>query len=157
MQFIDQSPDYRQKSLSLKTAISKGRAKASFDPEFRMFGHCFRPELEIAKNFDRRIDKRLTFDELPTPQKADLLISELLPDFFVPEGLAASGRSVWSFRFLIDGDVERFLLADSSGLHRSEDDLAEVSFELETDILTLMSLLRWLISVYARDRRSFMY
>ncbi|MCF6231688.1 MAG: hypothetical protein L3J36_01085 [Rhodobacteraceae bacterium] len=43
------------------------------------------PDLEIANAFDARVDARLKFNNLTTSAKLDLLINDLLPDFFTPE------------------------------------------------------------------------
>jgi len=82
MQFIDQAAAYSKKSISLEQAIQSGRAKLVLQPGAEKLALCFRPELEIANAFDARIDARLRFFDLSTPAKLDLLIDELLPEFF---------------------------------------------------------------------------
>lgn len=108
---------------------------------------CFRPELEIANAFDARIDARLRFFELSTPAKLDLLIGELLPKFFHADLLPLTGRDSWSLRFLVDGDVDRTLVVDASGLRAVDTGQGgDPAFELETDIMTLLAMLRSVIA-----------
>ena len=156
MQFIDQAPAYRHKSISLKKAVEMGRAKVSVAPECQQLGHCLRPELTVATGFDKRIDKKVKFNDLPTPEKLDLMITELLPDFYHADQLPQTGREAWVARFLVDGDVERILQMDATGLHVVDVVEGEPDFELETDIMTLMAILRSVIAEYHHNKNAFL-
>jgi len=143
VQFIDQAPAYSQKSISLTKAIEGGRAKVNAVSGSEKLMQCFRPELEIANAFDRAIDARLRFFDLPTPDKLDLLIHELLPNFYHPEFLPLTGRDTWVVHFVVDGDVHRTLIMDADGIRPLESRPDEVpTIELETDVVTLLALLR---------------
>ncbi|MDK3072589.1 hypothetical protein QO034_05660 [Sedimentitalea sp. JM2-8] len=146
MQFIDQSPAYAVKSMSLDKAIGSGRARTSVAPGGARALSCFRPELKAATAFDREINDRLDFNALPTPEKLDLLIDDLLPRFFQADKLAQSGRDRWLVSFLIDGRYERNLLIDAGGVHRVTDPDMPADISLETDIMTLMAILRSVIA-----------
>lgn len=149
MQFIDQAAAYSKKSVSVEQAVQSGRAKLRLDADTDKLAQCFRPELEIANAFDAGIDERLRFFELSTPDKLDLLIDELLPGFYHADLLPATGRDSWIVRFLVDGDVHRTLLIDADGIHRVEEDHdQDAAMELETDIMTLLAMLRSIIADY---------
>ncbi|MGR3660736.1 MAG: hypothetical protein ACU0CA_06035 [Paracoccaceae bacterium] len=146
MQFIDQAAAYTRKSISLEQALSSGRAKLTADPDWEKLAVCFRPELELANAFDRDIDARLSFKDLSTPAKLDLLIDELLPEFFHADLLALSGRDNWIVRFVVDGGIVRTLKIDSEGVHPVDGQDWIATFELETDIMTLFAILRSVIA-----------
>lgn len=146
MQFIDQSSAYNRKSISLHEAIAAERATLSADDDADQLAICFRPELKTAIAFDHQIDERVNFNELPTPEKLDLLIDELLPKFFHPDLLPLTGRDDWHVRFLIDGSVERVLHMDDRGLHNVTGSDATPAIDLETDVVTLMAILRSIIA-----------
>lgn len=154
MQFIDQAPAYRQKSLSLKKAVELGRARVTSDPDTPKLGYCFRPELKIATGFDRKIDTQVSFNDLPTSEKLDLLITGLLPDFFHPDMLPQTGRDSWVARFVIDGNVFRTLKMDPSGIHAVDNSDMPPAFELETDIMTLMAILRSTIADFHNNKNA---
>jgi len=142
MQFIDQAPDYKQKSITLNKAIGLGRAKLVAPQGSEKLLICFRPELDKANAFDRSISKRLAFNELSTPEKLDLLIKELLPTFYHPEFLPLTGQDTWVVHFLVDGSVHRTLQLDAEGIHTISSQDCDPALELETDIMTLMAILR---------------
>ena len=148
MQFIDQSPAYSQKAMSLDRAIGSGRAVLRMSAECEALAVCFRPALEKASAFDRDINTRCVFNDLSTPEKLDLMIAELLPRFYHPELLPLTGRDTWTLRFLVDGKVSRVLQVDADGLRLSGDATATPDFELETDIMTLMAILRATIAQF---------
>lgn len=149
MQFIDQAPAYSRKSISLARAVETGRAKLTVQPDAENLAHCFKPELKIANAFDAGIDARLKFFELSTPAKLDLLIDELLPGFFHADLLPLTGRDSWVVHFLVDGNVNRTLMVDADGIRAIEHDPdADPAIELETDIMTLLALLRSVIADY---------
>ena len=156
MQFIDQAPAYKHKSISLKKAVEMGRAKVTIAPECQQLGHCFHPELTAATGFDKRIDKKVKFNDLPTPEKLDLMIGELLPEFYHADQLPQTGREAWMARFLIDGDVERVLRMDAAGLQVVDATDETPDFELETDIMTLMAILRSVIAEYHHNKNAFL-
>ena len=72
-----------------------------------------------------------------------MLVDELLPKFFHPDLVVLTGRSVWHVRFVVDGTVERTLRLDDMGVHdvSHEPDIWP-EIEIETDILTLLAMLR---------------
>lgn len=146
MQFIDQAQAYTAKSLSLEEAIRSGRAKLTSAPGSEKMLACFRPDLDVATAFDRNIDPRFRFNDLSTSAKLDLMIDELLPGFFHADLLPTTGRQVWNARFVIDGNVTRDLQIDPYGLHVLDSIDEEPSFELETDVMTLMAILRSIIA-----------
>ncbi|MHA6262360.1 hypothetical protein ACXYMO_04090 [Arenibacterium sp. CAU 1754] len=146
MQFIDQSSAYNRKSISLQQAIATERATLNADPDADKLVICFRPELKIAIAFDHDIDERVNFNDLPTPDKLDLLIDDLLPKFFHPDLLRLSGREEWYVRFLVDGSVERTLHLDDRGLHDVSGTDVTPAIELETDVVTLLAILRAVIA-----------
>ena len=152
MQFIDQSAAYRSKAISLQQAISSGRAQYRADTDAEGFGKCFRPDLEKATGFDKDIDGQVKFNGLTTPEKLDLMIEKLLPLFFVPGNLGASGRDSWDVHFLIDGASTRRLRFDDDGVRAVEDSNEPAAVALETDMATLMALLRWVIAQYHHKR-----
>lgn len=153
MQFIDQAPAYRAKAVSPDAAIASGRARLDAVPGAERLAVCFRPELEIATAFDRSIHARLKFDVLPTDRKLDLMIDELLPGFFHPEALPMTGRARWVLRFVVDGTVTRTLQVDESGIRRIDGGDAPPDMLLETDIVTLMAMLRFCIADHHRSRK----
>ena len=155
MQFIDQAPAYRAKALTLNAAIDAGRARLTGSPGAQKIVACFRPELEIATAFDQAIHERVRFNDLPTPEKLDLMIAELLPGFYHPEDLGLTGRSTWTVRFLVDGTVERILRMDEEGLRAIDGTAATPDVELETDIMTLMAILRSVIADYHRATKTY--
>ena len=59
MQFIDQAPPYKIKSLSLDKAIRAGRARLAFGDGGGNAVLCFRPELKEATAFDHEINDRV--------------------------------------------------------------------------------------------------
>lgn len=146
MQFIDQAAAYAVKSMSLSKAIRAGRATLTVTSGGAGAVSCFRPALKDATAFDRDINERLDFNALPTPEKLDLMITELLPRFFRTDKMLQSGRGSWLGAFLIDGRVERYVLADKDGVHSVEPSDRSPDFELETDIVTLMAILRSVIA-----------
>ncbi len=148
MQFIDQSAAYNRKSITLQKAISAGRAKMSSKPGIERLAMCFRPELKVAISFDLDIEDRLVFDELSTPDKLDLMIDELLPRFFHPDILVLTGKTVWYAKFVVDGSVERLLRMDDRGLHNVTGQSIPADVEIETDIMTLLAMLRAAIAQY---------
>ena len=152
MQFIDQSATYRKKSIHLSQAVSDGRAQVKARPGAALLAECFRPELKIVNNFDKSIDKRLKFDDLPTDGKLDLLAAELLPAIFDPDALPDGDNGIWRVRFLIDGTVERVLHIDASGIHPAPCDDRANDIEIETDVVTLMAILRAAIADYYHKR-----
>ena len=152
MQFIDQSAAYNRKSITLEKAIATGRARVTSAPGAEALMVAFRPELRLAIAFDLDIDERVTFNDLPTAEKIDLLIDELLPRFFHPDLLVLTGRDVWHVRFVIDGSHRRTLRLDDRGLHDVSRDDPPAEVELETDILTLMALLRAQIAEFHHTR-----
>lgn len=147
MQFIDQSTTYSKKSITLATALETGRAKLTADPDAHKLNICFRPELEVANAFDTAIDARLRFFDLTTPQKLDLFIDELLPGFFHPDLLPLTGRDSWTAHFVVDANIHRTLIMDKDGI-RSIDPAPGLTpdLEMETDIMTLLALLRAVIA-----------
>ncbi len=146
MQFIDQAPPYKIKSLSLDKAIRAGRARLTLGDGGGNAVLCFRPELKEATAFDREINDRVDFNALPTERKLDLMIEELLPRFFHIDKLALTGRDSWLGLFLIDGRVERRVLVDGDGVRAVQTSDRVPDFEMETDIMTLMAILRSLIA-----------
>jgi len=148
MQFIDQAPAYSVKSMSLASAVTAGRAKLTVDPGGARVAACFRPELDAANEFDRDINDRLSFNALSTPEKLDLMIAELLPRFFRADKLALTGRDRWVVSFLIDGSVSRYIECDADGVRPVSDPDQPPAVELETDIMTLMAILRWIIAEF---------
>lgn len=152
MQFIDQSAAYTRKSITLDKALDAGRAKITAAPGSEKLAICFRPELKVAIAFDLEIDDRVNFKTLPTPDKLDLMIDELLPRFFHPDLLPLTGREVWHVRFVIDGNHRRTLRLDDHGLHDVSGEDPEAEVELETDILTLLALLRAQIAEFHHTR-----
>ncbi len=148
MQFIDQASGYAVKSMSLNKAIAAGRATVQAEPDGARVAACFRPALDAATAFDRDINDRLRFNALSTPEKLDLMIAELLPRFFHAENLAKSGRDTWHVAFLIDGRVRRSLLIDAEGVRAVEKPPIPPAVEIETDIMTLMAILRSVIADY---------
>ncbi|MGD9865379.1 MAG: hypothetical protein AB7S99_19420 [Pseudodonghicola sp.] len=155
MRFIDQPPAYNRKSLPLETAIALGRADLFMAEGSDRLAVCFRPRLEVANAFDRAIDARLKFNDLSTPEKLDLMIAELLPGFYHPEFLPLTGRTFWAVRFVVDGTVRRTLAMDAGGIRAIDDprDGQDVvpAIELETDIMTLMAILRSFIAEFHRN------
>ena len=143
MQFIDQSSAYTRKSLPFTKAVAANRAKVIAEAGSDKLAICFRPELKTALAFDLDVEDRFDFNALPTAQKVDLLIDELLPRFFHPDLVVLTGRSVWHVRFVVDGTVERTLRLDDMGVHdvSHEPDIWP-EIEIETDILTLLAMLR---------------
>lgn len=152
MQFIDQSAAYTRKSITLDKALASGRAKMATKPGAERLAMCFRPELKVAISFDLDIEDRLVFNDLSTPDKLDLLIDELLPRFFHPDILVLTGKSVWYARFIVDGNVERLLRMDDRGLHDATGQKVPADVEIETDIVTLLALLRAAIAEYHMRR-----
>lgn len=149
MQFIDQAAAYSQKSISLTKAVDAGRAKLSAAPDAEKLALCFRPALKVASAFDTSIDARLKFFELSTLAKLDLLIEELLPGFFHADLLPLTGRDSWTVRFVIDADVHRTLFMDATGIRAIEDGQdTDPAIELETDVMTLLAILRSVIAEY---------
>ena len=148
MQFIDQSAAYTQKSITLEKALSTNRAKMTAGPGADALAQCFRPDLKTAIAFDLDIDERLEFNALSTPEKLDLLIDELLPKFFHPDLLALTEQPIWHVRFVVDGSVERTLQLDDLGLHDVSSEELEPDIEFETDVLTLLALLRSAIAEF---------
>ena len=149
MQFIDQSAAYSKKSISLANAVDAGRAKVEMQPGAEKLALCFRPELQVANAFDADINERLRFFELSTPEKLDLMIDELLPGFFHADLLPLTGGDRWSAHFVVDGDVHRTLIMDADGIRATEPAPDDISaFELETDIMTLLAILRATIADY---------
>ena len=146
MQFIDQAAEYRVKSISLDKAIQLGRANLTVAPGGGKAVTCFRPELDAATGFDKDINEKVDFNALPTAEKLDLMIENLLPRFFRADKFENSGRDCWCARFLIDGRIERFVIVDKDGV-RAIDGLNQTAdFELETDVMTLMAILRSVIA-----------
>lgn len=147
MQFIDQSATYSKKSITLATAIETDRAKVTADPDAHRLNICFRPELEVANAFDAAIDARLRFFDLTTSQKLDLFIDDLLPGFFHPDLLPLTGRESWTAHFVVDANVHRTLIMDAKGIRAVDPDPNQTpDFEMETDIMTLLALLRAVIA-----------
>ena len=142
MQFIDQSAAYNRKSITLDKALSAGRIKMSTTPGVERLAMCFRPELKVAISFDLDIDERLDFNALSTADKLDLMIDELLPRFFHPDILVLTGKTVWYARFVVDGTVDRMIRMDDVGLHDVTGQNVHPDVEFETDIMTLLALLR---------------
>ncbi|MCB1342311.1 MAG: hypothetical protein KDK24_14835 [Pseudooceanicola sp.] len=142
MQFIDQAPAYKRKSITFAKAVAQGRARVKAETDADRLAVCFRPDLKTAIAFDMDIEDRLDFNALSTSEKADLLIDELLPKFCHPDLLPLTGRSAWHVRFVIDGTVERTLRFDDRGLHDVSHEDAWPEIEIETDILTLLAMLR---------------
>jgi len=66
-----------------------------------------------------------------------------LPGFFHANLLPLTGRDSWTAHFVVDGNVHRTLIMDAKGI-RSIDPAPDNTpdFELETDIMTLLALLR---------------
>ena len=144
MQFIDQSAAYSRKSITLEDALASGRARISTKDGSEKLAVCFRPELKVAISFDLDIDERVDFNALSTPDKMDLMIDDLIPNFFHPDLLPLTGKDVWYIRFIIDGTVVRTLRFDDHGMHNVSQALldADPDVEVETDIVTLLALLR---------------
>lgn len=151
MQFIDQAPAYTAKSMSLAKAIENGRAMVALEPGGEKVAACFQPRLDAANEFDREINNRVNFNALPTPEKLDLMIDELLPRFFCADKFAKTGRDRWIVSFLIDGSVLRSLEIDADGVRAIENPNLPPAFALETDIMTLMAILRSVIADYHRN------
>lgn len=153
MQFIDQSAAYNRKSISLSEAIKAGRANLMLGPDAEKLAVCFRPELGVATAFDRAINGRLKFADLSTPAKLDLMIDELLPGFFHADMLAETGRDNWCVRFVVDGTVRRTLAMDANGVRATRDDPDQSpDIEIETDVVTLMAMLRSVIAQYHTNK-----
>lgn len=152
MQFIDQSAAYSVKSISLSKAISSGRAHLSVSPGGAKAVTCFCPGLHAATEFDREINEKLKFNALPTAEKLDLMIAELLPRFFRAEKVEQSGRKSWLALFLIDGRIERRLLVNQDGVSVVSATERKPDFELETDITTLMAILRSIIADFHTNK-----
>ncbi|WP_424986608.1 hypothetical protein [Microbulbifer sp. S227A] len=148
MQFIDQASGYAVKSMSLDKAIAAGRATIRVEPDGARVAACFRPALDAATAFDRDINDRVKFNTLSTPDKLDLMIEELLPRFFHAENLAKTGRDQWHVAFLVDGRVRRALLIDADGVRAVDEPQIPPAVEIETDIMTLMAILRSVIADY---------
>ncbi|MEC7256685.1 MAG: hypothetical protein VXW58_02600 [Pseudomonadota bacterium] len=148
MQFIDQSAAYNRKSITLEKAIATDRARVTAAPGAEALMVAFRPELKLAIAFDLDIDERVTFNDLPTAEKIDLLIDELLPRFFHPDLLLLTGRDIWHVRFVVDGTTRRTIRLDDLGVRDVShlDPAAEI--ELETDVMTLLALLRSAIAQF---------
>lgn len=142
MQFIDQSPAYKRKSISFGKAVEANRVKLTAEAGSEKLAICFRPDLKTAIAFDLDIDERLDFNSLSTSEKIDLLIDDLLPKFCYPDLLPLTGRSVWNVRFVIDGTVERTLRFDEFGLHDVSHEDVWPEIEIETDVVTLLAMLR---------------
>lgn len=152
MQFIDQAPAYKTKSISLAQAIKSGRAKLTAEDGSEKLLASFRPELTVATAFDSQIDGRLRFNDLSTAEKLDLLIADLLPGFFHAELLPDTGRDNWAARFIIDGTVSRTVQIDADGVRSTQAADITPAFELETDIMTLMAILRSVIAEFHLQR-----
>lgn len=148
MQFIDQSAAYTRKSITLDKALAAGRLKMTTTPGVERLATCFRPELKVAISFDLDIDERLDFNALSTADKLDLMIDELLPRFFHPDILVLTGKAVWYARFIVDGTVERLIRMDDGGLHDATGQKMRADVEFETDVMTLLALLRSEIAQY---------
>lgn len=148
MQFIDQASGYAVKSMSLGKAIAAERATLQMDPDGGRVAACFRPALDAANAFDREINERVKFNALTTPEKLDLMIAELLPRFFYAENVAKTGRDSWHVSFLVDGRIRRSLLIDADGVRAVEEPEIPPAVEIETDIMTLMAILRSVIADY---------
>ena len=148
MQFIDQASGYAVKSMSLPRAIAAGRATLHVEPGGAKVAACFAPALDAANAFDRDINERLKFNALATPEKLDLMIAELLPRFFQADMLEKTGRDSWHVSFLIDGRHQRTLLIDATGVRAVDDPAISPAVEIETDIMTLMAILRSVIADY---------
>ena len=142
MQFIDQSADYRKKSVTLGAAVKDGRAQVVAPEGAETLALCFRPELRLANEFDRSINERVTFNDLPTDEKLDLMTAELLPKIYHPALLKQTGKDSWRVRFLVDGSVERVLHMDGDGVGHAPADERAPDVEIETDVVTLMAMLR---------------
>ncbi|WP_316774124.1 hypothetical protein [Sedimentitalea todarodis] len=134
--------------MSLNTAIVAGRATLQMEPDGARIAACFRPTLEAANSFDREINERLKFNALTTPEKLDLMIAELLPRFFYADNFAKTGRDIWHVAFLVDGRHRRSLLIDADGVRAVDDPTIPPAVEIETDIMTLMAILRSVIAEY---------
>lgn len=154
MQFIDQSAAYTRKSITLDHALTTGRARIGAHNGSDKLAICFRPELKVAIAFDLDIDDRVDFNALPTTEKMDLMIDDLIPNFFHPDLLPLSGQDVWYVRFIIDGTVVRTLRFDDHSAYNVSHALldAEPDIELETDIVTLLALLRAEIARFHHTR-----
>lgn len=146
MQFIDQASAYNAKSLSLDQALKAGRAKLISTKGCEKMLACFHPDLESATGFDSNIDPKVKFNDMLTPDKLDLMIAKLLPGFYHADRLPNTGQDSWKARFVIDGNVVRTVQIDADGLRAVENDDEDPAFELETDIMTLMAILRNVIA-----------
>lgn len=152
MQFIDQASGYAVKSMSLSKAVAAGRATLEMEPDGARVAACFRPALDAANAFDQEINERVKFNALTTPEKLDLMIAELLPRFFYADNFAKTGRDNWHVAFLVDGRVRRSLLIDADGVRAVEDPTMPPAVEIETDIMTLMAILRSVIADYHTNK-----
>lgn len=148
MQFIDHAARFNRKSITLERALAEDRIKIAYQPGAEDLAQCFRPELKIAIAFDLEIEDRLKFNALPTGDKLDLLIDELLPRFFHPDLLILTDRPVWYIRFVVDGKFVRVLRLDEFGLHVDSRELDSPDVDIDTDIVTLLALLRALIAEF---------
>lgn len=148
MQFIDQSAAYTQKSITLAQAVAAGRARVSAPEGAEKLAMCFRPELKVAIAFDLDIDERLDFNTLPAGEKLDLFAAELLPKFFHPDLIPITGRSEWHVRFVVDGSETRLLRMDGRGLHDVSHQDRGADIEIETDMVTLLAMLRSVIAEF---------
>lgn len=146
MQFIDHAASYSKKSITLKQALADNRARLVAVKDAEDLVACFRPELKVAIAFDLDIEDRFDFNALPTPRKLDLMIDELLPRFFHPDLLALTSRPVWHVRFIVDGTNVRLLRLDENGLHNVSHLDEPAQIELDTDIVTLLAILRAVIA-----------
>jgi hypothetical protein len=155
MQFIDHASSYNKKSITLDRALAENRIRLDFEPGAEKLAQCFRPELKIAIAFDLEIEDRVKFNALPTNEKLDLLIDELLPRFFHPGLLLLTDRPVWHVRFVVDGQHVRVLRLDAFGLHLVPDDMNSADVEIDTDIVTLLALLRALIAEFHYTRPAY--
>lgn len=155
MRFIDQTPAYSRKSLPLETAIALGRTDLFMAEDSNRLAVCFRPRLKVANAFDRAIDARVTFNDVTIPEKLDLMIAGLLPGFYHPEFLPLTGRTFWAVRFVVDGAVRRTLAMDAEGIRAIDGPVngqdVVPALELETDIMTLMAILRAFIAAFHRN------
>ena len=154
MQFIDQSRAYARKAVTLDQALLEGRARLRAAPGSEAVLEASRPDRQVALAFDRAIHDRVDFDALSTPEKCDLMIGELLPGFFRPEDLDKTGRTLWRLSFTVDGFVTRHLELSAAGIAVVPSGTRAADIEIETDIVTLMAMLRAFIAQHHRRTRA---
>ncbi len=142
MQFIDSSTAIHSNVMSVQKAIVTGRLDFKQATDIAEFAGLFRADREAAQSFDQRVEMLVDFSALSPAGKLDLLIDELLPRVFDAAGMAAFEQQAFVVRVTLNGGVERSLRFDGEGVTRVASDMGMPDLAFETDIETLLAVLR---------------